>query len=506
MQKLALFISTLILISSLSLAQRDADWSFPLALPKTAPHATGGVPNTMAVANQRLFVFYQEETSSPPARTIKFVHRSLSHPNALWEGPFVFAPEYPQSPPINLPSVCAGPDGLLHVSYTVGLNVLRYAALNPSTFTWQEQQSLAATVTYRIGFHQITVDQSGTIHLFWHDGDPEDLNQPCEIWYARKTSTDNQFVIRSISPPDGRHSAFPATDLSGAPGDFLAVAWRDDSNGSGPGFASNWDILGSFSEDGGANWSAPFSISSESAYREWDPQLVVDRHNIAHLAFHRYEVGTGNTGAQVCLGHSDDHMQSWHQDQNQPGFSIVAPLSERQSLCKSAYDYLHDIVWFFWKQEYLPGQPGQPKGEDILGTWVLRLGQTISSPWENLTGIGSGFQAAGFHNFAIGPNGTVYATYQVGDPNPRNNATIYVTERKIPSALLPVYHGLAADARNVSLIVSTEFAVQYTVETSENLRDWSVVPTASWTGTGKDHSLVLNRPKNPFFIRLAAHR
>ncbi|HXG49336.1 MAG TPA: hypothetical protein VNO52_17055, partial [Methylomirabilota bacterium] len=178
----------------------------------------------------------------------------------------------------------------------------------------------------------------------------------------------------------------------------------------------------------------------------------------------------------------------------------ISPAGENHALCKAAYDYTHDIVWYFWKKR-------SGSAEDLVGVGVFRGGEVLS-PIENLTDLAGG--AAAFHNFAVGPEGRLRAHYNrstVTPTNPFDQATIFYRERALPAALAPTLTLLSATHDIVAIAWDSEFAVNYQVQTSTNLRDW-VAEAGSHTGTSETLTASVTNPSphQPLFLRLQATR
>jgi len=200
------------------------------------------------------------------------------------------------------------------------------------------------------------------------------------------------------------------SDFSGAVSDTLGIAWRD-SVGS-----NNWDIVMAYTFDGGATWSQSLLVNGGSGTQS-DPSLIVDKNGVFYLAHHEYPQGSGPQAANVKYGYSTNHDLSWT-------FKQISPTNVRSHLVKAAYDFTNDVVWIFWKDERDFVSPFDRRA-DIIGAAITNRGATIGSP-EFLSDGGS--IEYGFHNFKVGPDGTVRAHFNTfySDNTP---STIYYTQR-----------------------------------------------------------------------------
>ncbi len=467
-------------ISLTTLAAVSPHWSGEFALPKVAPDSTcsGGVPNNMtALSSGRTYVSYRETTNG----VSRFKFTWTDDHGAHWAEPRIFAPQ-PGIPVSSLPSVVADPADRLHWCWSSGA-ALHYVGLDPGSHAFSEY-TLIANAGTSIGFNQITVDRSGTVHVIWHSGSTESTTESAEVWYARRPAGASGFSAPlRLSQEDGRHSAFPSADVSGAPGNLLAVAWRETTASPySPG--SNWDIKLRVSTDGGLTW-LPEQTLAAGADRQFDPLLVVDRHNVIHVAYHAYPgLPLSPQSNAVHLAYSADAGVTWLNHTGTTGFTQISPPGENHSLCKAAYDFAHDVVWYFWKRR-------QGSAEDLVGVAVRRRGQYVSAP-ECLTDLAGG--AAAFHNFAVGPDGRLRAHYNrstVTPDNPFQQATLFYRERELPEPLTPTLTHLAVTPTDVTLEWPAEFGVTYAAQASINLVDWS--PVLAHTATSDPVSVTFPR-------------
>jgi hypothetical protein len=464
---------TAVLTSLPAHAAVSTNWSAESPLPHqvAGSHCAGSVGNNMVVTSSgRLYVFYSETISG--STQLKFAttdDRGLS-----WSSPQLFRPYDPMPPgSVGAPSVSVDSNDVIHCAWRTPEPALYYARYDTHTDTWSHQQVVTSTPRFdNVSYSQVMADRAGRVHLFWHDGNHENTSTPAEVWYAQiPPGTTNFSTPVMLSADDGQHSAFPTADLSGVTGNLIAIAWRNAISGAGTP-AANWDIQLRVSPDGGTTW-LPIQTAAGGSWREWDPQLAVDRHGVLHLAYHQYDP---SLNSWVYIGHSNDAGTNWHQHAGATGFQRVTPDGEYHLLSKSAYDFAHDIVWFFWKRQYRPG-------EDILGTWVLRRGQHIETGYEYLTDLAP-TNAAGFHNFAVGADGVVRASYQIGAGNPNTQATIYYRDRLLPPPLAVALTNPTLTNGTLQTNFDSEFAVSYQPEISTNLTTWTHSGTAT-NGTGE---------------------
>jgi hypothetical protein len=473
-----------------------SDWSGEFPLPKVATNSVcvGGVPNNMTVLSSgRAYIVFKETTNG--ISRFKFTWTDDHGTN--WAAPRAFNPQ-PSAPPSGLPSIVADTTDRLHCSWASGASI-HYAGLDPASHTFSQYVQITNAGS-SIAFQQITADRSNRLHVVWHTGNPDSAADTAEVWYAqRPAGTTNFNTPMLLSQNDGLHSAFPTADFTGAGGQVLAVAWRDTT--ANPYFAgADWNIKFRASTNGGATWNAEQTLASGSD-RQFDPLLIVDRHDRIHVAYHAYPgLPLAPNSNYISLAYSTDAGLTWQNAQGSSGFARVSPIGENHSLCKAAYDYAHDIVWYFWKKRV-------GSAEDLVGVGVFRRGQVVSAI-ENLTDLAGG--AAAFHNFAVGPDGRLRAHYHrstVTPTNPFDQATIFYRERELPPALAPTLTLVSATNDIATLAWDSEFAVSYTVQTSTNLTAWAAEP-ASHVGTGETLTATTTNPvaSDSRFFRLQAAR
>jgi len=408
-QKLFIFI-LLQLLSVVAYSQHGIDphwFSAPIAVPKFNPNAsaTGAVANNMVVtANGTVIIFYKENGIN--------YYIGSSDNGQSWNAPSptLFTPATKTGN--NNSSIGADIDlnGNIHTIWTSSAkNAVYYSRWIASSQIWSDTIRISGAVRYNVNYCHITRDMKNRLHAVWMDGQ-EMSTQYAEIMYSRSMDGGlNWSTPIRISTDDNRHSAFPMPDFSGSASDTLCIAWRDSVS-----TANGWDIMMSYTFNGGQTWSVPGFVYSNSG-NQYDPGIVVDKNGIFHIAFHD---SPGNyLSVNVKYGYSTNHGLSWNITQfSQPNI--------RSRLVKSAYDYQNNVVWFFWKDErdYVP--PFDYRA-DIIGAPVTNGGITIG----NAEFISDGGTVEyGFHNFKVGSDGIARAHFNTfyTDNTP---STIYYTQQ-----------------------------------------------------------------------------
>lgn len=473
-----------------------AEWSAEFPLPKVATDSvcTGGTANNMAVLSSgRTYIVFRETTNG--VRRFKFTWTDDHGTN--WAAPLLFNPQ-PTAPASDLPAVVADTADRLHFSWVSGTS-LHYAGLDPATHTFSEYTQITNAGKI-IAFNRITTDRSNRVHVTWHTGDPESAADTAEIWYAQRPAGATNFNAPvMLSQEDGFHSAFPTANFIGASGQVLAVAWRETT--ANPYFlGADWDIKFRSSTNGGVTWNSVQTLAS-GPDRQFDPCVVVDRHDRIHVAYHAAPgLPPAPNSNAIWLAFSTDGGSTWRNAHGSNGFARISPPGENHSLANVAYDYAHDIIWYFWKKR-------NGAAEDLVGVGVFRRGEAIG-PLENLTDLAGG--AAAFHDFVVGPEGRLRAHYNrstVTPTNPFDQATIFYRERELPSALAPTLTLLSATNDVATVAWDSEFAVNYTMLSSTNLADWVAEP-AVHVGSGEVLTATATNltAGAPFFLRLQAAR
>lgn len=425
------FVIILILLVSISVvvsyAQHgiDANWSMQTTIAKSSPSvsADGAVANNMVVQKDGTILLFYTETSGSK-RTSYYVGSRDNGKTWAAPAPTIFTPPT-RTTGFGSVAVDGDAEGNIHAVWGAKSPLgIFYARWDAKTQRWSDTVRLSGLIKQKAGFCNITTDRKGRIHAFWMDGE-NGTPQTSEIMYAR---SENGGLVWSsqvmISKDDGKHSAFPIVDYSGATGDNLAVAWRD-SAGRGSNGVQNWDVQSANTTDGGKTWSEPRTLISTSDY-ESDPNLVVGKDGRMYLTFHVYPV-SNIQNARVMYGYSTDGGKTWLPE----GFKQISETGIRSHLTKEAYDFVNDRPWFFWKDERdLPPSTGgtmpsgDGRGADLMAVYVSNRGETVSKP-EFLTDAGT--DEVGLHNFKVGDDGVPRAHYFIKQ---NDLTTLYYTQRK----------------------------------------------------------------------------
>lgn len=406
----------------------DPNWSAQLSIAKSAStvSADGAVANNMAVQKDGTTLIFYTETSGS-RRTPYYVGTRDNGKTWNAPAPTTFTPPT-RTVGFGSVSVDADVQGNIHAIWGARSPAgIFYARWDAVMQRWSDTVRLSQHIKQKAGFCNVTTDRKGRVHAFWMDGE-NGTPQTSEVMYAR---SDNGGLTWSeqvmISKDDGKHSAFPIVDYSGATGDNLAVAWRD-SAGRGSGGVQNWDLQISITTNGGKTWSEPRVLLGNADY-ESDPNLIVGKDGRMYIAFHIYP--TENiSNARVMYGYSTDGGNTWLPQ----GFRQISETNMRSHLTKEAYDFVNDRAWFFWKDERdLPPNmggtmpSGDGKGADLICSYISNRGETVSKP-EFLTDAGT--DEVGLHNFKIGEDGIPRAHYFIKQ---NDVTTLYYTQRKAAS-------------------------------------------------------------------------
>ena len=439
----------------------DANWSTQTAIAKSSSSvsADGAVANNMVVQKDGTTLLFYTETSGSK-RTSYYVGSRDNGKTWNAPAPTIFTPA---THTIGFASVAVDGDaeGNIHAVWGAKSPLgIFYARWDAKTQRWSDTVRLSGLIKQKAGFCNITTDRKGRVHAFWMDGE-NGTPQTSEIMYARSENGGLAWSSQVlISKDDGKHSAFPIVDYSGATGDNLAVAWRD-SAGRGSNGVQNWDVQSANTTDGGKTWSEPRTLISTSDY-ESDPNLIVGKDGRMYLTFHVYP--TSNIqNARVMYGYSTDGGKTWLPE----GFKQISETGIRSHLTKEAYDFVNNRPWFFWKDERdLPPATGgtmpsgDGRGADLMAVYVSNRGETVSRP-EFLTDAGT--DEVGLHNFKIGEDGIPRAHYFIKQ---NDLTTLYYTQRKALSTGVTSTHLLQTNGIGFSVAPNpaSEFAtVNFTV-------------------------------------------
>lgn len=417
----------------------DPHWSAQVPITKSSANvsADGAVANNMVVQNDGTTLLFYTETSGSK-RTPYYVGTRDNGTTWNAPAPTIFAPPT-RTTGFGSVSVDSDSEGNIHTIWGARAPAaIFYARWDAKTQQWSDTVRLSSQIKQKAGFCNVTTDRKGRVHVFWMDGE-NGTTQISEVMYVRSENTGKTWSQQvMISKDDGKHSAFPIADYSGATGDNLAIAWRD-SAGRGSGGSQNWDLHISTTSDGGKTWSEPRVLIGNADY-ESDPNLIVGKDGRMYIAFHIYQAANP-FNARVMYGYSNDGGKTWLPE----GFQQISETNIRSHLVKEAYDFMNDRPWFFWKDERdlsptsggtMPS--GDGRGADIICSYISQQGKTVSKP-EFLTD--AGMDEVGLHNFKIGADGLPRAHYFIKQ---NDLTTLYYTQRKGVST------GLNGVTRNVS--------------------------------------------------------
>lgn len=461
------FVVMLLLLVSVSFvigyAQHgiDPNWSAQTAITKSSPtaNADGAVANNTVIQKDGTVLIFYTETSG--SRRTPYYAGSRDN-GKTWNAPAptIFTPST-RTTGFGSVAVDSDTEGNIHAVWGARAPAaIFYARWDAKTQRWSDTVRLSQQIRQKAGFCNITADRKGRIHAFWMDGENA-TPQTSEVMYARSENggiTWSQQVM--ISKDDGKHSAFPIVDYSGAMGDNLAVAWRD-SVSRGTGNTQNWDVQISTTSDGGKTWAEPRVLIGNADF-ESDPNLIVGKDGTMYIAFHIYPA-SNSFNARVMYGYSSDGGKTWLPE----GFKQISETNIRSHLVKEAYDFANDRAWFFWKDERDLGQnmggtmpTGDGRGADLMCSYISNRGETVSKP-EFLTDAGT--DEVGLHNFKIGEDGIPRAHYFIKQ---NDISTLYYTQRKAITTGITSVANTSAETAQMAIapnpaseIVSVRFAL-----------------------------------------------
>lgn len=292
-----------------------------------------------------------------------------------------------------------------------------------------QNQSASDTV----GFSQITVDRKNRIHIMWQQGNHKNYSGGfySTCWYARSTDGGSTFTTMQLSQNtmSNHHAAFPVADFGGTSHDTLMIAWRENVSGGANLFNWNWDVKARITYDGGATWNPVFTLEGDASASpsstdddQWDPNIVVDKNGVIHAFYHVYHNNTiPDLNANIIYEYSLDGGNTWSSPQQLSTSGI------RSHLIKTAYDYTNNYVWCTWKDEMDFGSiPNNPQS-DIIAVYIQNTGTPIISPQEFITDHLSSEVA--YHNFKVGNDGIMRATYNIAKVINGRGDTIFYTQR-----------------------------------------------------------------------------
>lgn len=275
---------------------------------------------------------------------------------------------------------------------------------------------IANKINYNISATNPTSDRYNRLHIMWNEGSTNS-SQITEVYYSRSLDGGLSWQTpQLLSSNDGHHSAFPHSQFDSA-GDTLVIVWRDSVGG-----LNKWDVLGSFSTNGGLSWSSsPVSILNTSN-SEWDPDLIIDYQNRIHLFYTVYPSNNPFWGARNYYLYSDDLGITWHQPVN-PSDGMISANYRSQLLEGTRYDPVNNILYTSWKDERdFNTSNGNVRG-DIMINYSTDRGITWAGP-EFITDAYD--STTGFKASTILPNGEYCTNYEIIYPEDLNNPSTFV--------------------------------------------------------------------------------
>lgn len=471
------------------------EWEAPVEIPPVidGEELKGNVGNSMAVTpDGRVWLFHLESATNRPAQRT-YLRVSADPASGNWET-VTFPPDLPGVLSTGGgASLTVGPDGKLHAAWlAVGQNKLAYAVLDPDTLEWSDYQEVyGGPAAPPIEYFELEVDRGGTAHMIWHEGDPETSGASADVRYARRGPGDAGFTVRPepLNLPDTLNSAFPVVHWGGCPGDLLVVAWREETADG------DWDVWLNVSRDNGLTWRDTPVPVAQTAADDWDPLVLIDRHNVTHLIYPQV------TGIRATMFYLRYPPEAWDDPAEvpQPERVQLSPGGEDHQLPNATYDVDRDIVYLFWKRRTLV--EGSGRFDDLLGRYAL-LGGTWLSDIEELTdAVGTGV-SAGLPDYAVDPQGRVIVNYTAGHGQ---GALMFMRRREVPPPLGPVIEITGKVEGAFLWRLQTEFNVTYTAETAPNLSGpWS--PSGEVVGTGGPVEMELPIGPGTKFLRVKATR
>lgn len=290
-------------------------------------------------------------------------------------------------------------------------------------------------------FSQITVDRNNRIHIMWQQGNHQNYSGGfySTCWYARSTDGGNTFTTMQLSQNSviNRHAAFPVADFGGTSHDTLMIAWRENVNGGANLFSWNWDVNARISYNGGATWNPAFTLEGDASTStsstdddQWDPNIIVDKNGVIHAFYHIYHNSTiPDLNAKIMYEYSLNGGNTWSEPVQLSTNGI------RSHLIKTAYDFTNNSVWCVWKDEMDFGNiPNNPQA-DLKTVYIQNTGSPVISSQEFITDHLSNEVA--YHNFKVGNDGTIRATYNIAKIYGGKGDTIFYTQRNALITYIP---------------------------------------------------------------------
>lgn len=407
----------------------DPHWGAEYTIPKINPNAAagGGVPNNLVVLPNGTCINFYNEQFPFPGGPMKCYYAGTSNHGVNWN-----APSPTLVPPINKTianggsvGAAADKDGNIHISWVShSPQGVFYAKWTYATQTWSDTLRVSQRVERQLSYQMITVDRNNRIHITWMDGKTESV-LTSEVMYSRSINEGVSFLSQiQLSNADGKHSAFPMGDFSGTNSDTLAVAWRDSTGGG-----QQWDVVIARTLNGGQSWLPQIIVAGGTGIQS-DPNLIIDKNQVMHILYHEYYTAGCMSAlcAKVMYGYSTNNGVTW----NPSGFRQLSPANIRAHLTKTAYDYVNNVFWATYKDERdFNFTTGNPQA-DLAAVYILNGGTYISPVNEFVTDKDS--LEVGYHNFAVGNDGILRATFRSPDgSNSAPNSQRYKERQTIVS-------------------------------------------------------------------------
>ena len=453
----------------------DPDW---LAAPRvmatsSSSNLQGTVANNMVVRKDgTVIVFYRQGATNTWTQT--------ANNGLTWSSPGTLYP----AAALAQSTISADIDQSdnIYIVWKASQFSLGLAKYDGARWTATTINTLTRTESDRIGFVQVTVDRQGRLHLMWQQGDHQSYSAGVRssCWYARSTDGGLTFKVTQLSQGNLSHAAFPVADFGGTAGNNLLIAWRENVNGcpsTSPSSCSpngwNWDVKGRVSRDGGATWGKVVTLRgsgrNDADDDQWDPSVVVDRQGVFHLFYHVYHNNVfPDLDANVFYQYSLDGGTTWS------GPSQLSTANVRSHLIKTAYDYANNLVWCVWKDEVDFGKIQGSTQADLQAVSIRNTGTPVIGATEFATDHLSSEVA--FHNFKVGGNGLLHATYNLAVEGGASDK-IYYTQRQAPATI-------ASLVANPSALSFSATAGSATLRV-ESSGPWTIQESLEWLSLSK---------------------
>lgn len=415
--RLLVFTANLCLVCNFILAQlhgTSPNWTTPSVLPKPnnlGDDSKGGVgQNIIQLSTGELIQCFTEKFPFPSGST-KIYFAISSNDGASWSIPAIDTPFISTSVVFG-PTIAKDKSDNIHVIWqrNVPSKDIYYAKFDKN-FNLLIDTVRVSQFRIHNSLHSayISVDRSDKVHVMWHDGNSDSTSTNS---YFSKTmyrqspdgglTWNNQIILSDTTIH--KHAAFPRANFSGAPGDTLAIPWRQYVSTT----PSNWDVWMAYSVNGGLSWSRSNVANSDST--EWDPGIVVDKNNRIHLHYHEYKKGN-------LLMSTMEHKYTDNLGTTWSPVATLSPPGIRSQLSVFAYDHSTNTQCICWKDE-----------RDFINSQKTRADVMCSfSTNDGVSWIGQEFVndldtiPTGFKSVEVGNNNTLYVTFEYADNTGRKS-------------------------------------------------------------------------------------